>query len=100
MSSQNEKDARQAAGGLIVAFVGTAVPDEPEYRNRAFSRAGNMFQTNLIAGLKNAGANVSLVISFRPMTRFPRGTKLWAPSGYDHLKDGTPTVIPAFINIV
>lgn len=82
-----------------VAYVGCVVPDEAEYRNEAFSRAGNMFQTHLIAGLKAAHKTPSLVLGVRPMPAFPGCETLLMRSSKAILPCGVPVRLVACINI-
>ncbi len=44
-------EERNSGTGIALAFVGLVVPDRPQYRSVAFSRAGNMFQTNLLTAI-------------------------------------------------
>lgn len=81
------------------AYVGSVVPDTPEYRNEAFSRAGNMFQENLLAGLRTAGTMPSLVLGVRPMPAFPRSATLIARSSHTVLPCGIPITLLPFVNI-
>lgn len=81
------------------AYVGSVVPDTSEYRNAAFSRAGNMFQENLLAGLRDAGTIPSLVLGVRPMPAFPQSATLIARSSRAVLPCGIPVSLVPFVNI-
>ena len=56
---------------IALAYVGSVVPDELEFHNAAFSRAGVMFQQNLLFGLKRVGLNPSQIFSIRQIQSFP-----------------------------
>jgi glycosyltransferase involved in cell wall biosynthesis len=84
---------------MELAYVGSVVPDLPEYRNSAFSPAGNMFQENLLGGFLSAGTPPSLVVSGQPMPAFPRSHRLLARSREVRLSSGLPVHLAAFVNI-
>jgi hypothetical protein len=58
-------------GSLVVAYVGTVVPDTSDFAGPAFSRAGNMFQENLLGAIDDCGLKVDLISAQRPMRLFP-----------------------------
>jgi glycosyltransferase involved in cell wall biosynthesis len=66
-----------ATSDIALAFVGTAVPDEPRYHSPAFNRAGNNFQQQLIRGLALNGIFDIEVFSARPIQAYPRSSTLW-----------------------
>jgi glycosyltransferase involved in cell wall biosynthesis len=63
--------------GVEMLFVGSVVPDEPRFQTPAFSRAGAMFQLNLLNSLARAGVRISRAASMRPIPSFPRSRQLW-----------------------
>ena len=81
---------------IALAYVGPVVPDRAEYWNPAFSRAGNMFQLNLLWSLANAGLAPDLILAVQPI---PAGKPVWV-SGSTHTLAGIGTLrlIP-FLNI-
>ena len=85
--------------GIALAFVGCVVPDEPQYHSTAFSRAGNMFQINLLTSIRDAGIPVSTVISPIPIQSWPCGRPLFVRSTKYCLEDGTRVDSLAFVNI-
>jgi len=89
---------QQHRPSIALAFVGCVVPDEAQYQSVAFSRAGNMCQTNLLAGIRHGGIPVSTVISPIPTPSWPAGRLLVRSSNY-RLADGTSVASLAFINI-
>jgi glycosyltransferase involved in cell wall biosynthesis len=84
---------------LALVFVGSLVPDQPDFRNLAFNRAGNMFQENLLLGLKKAGLPASLILSQRPLRTFPFSRRLWAKPGKVDSNNGLPIVLIPFLNL-
>lgn len=83
-----------------MAFVGCVVADERRFRTTAFNRAGNMFQTNLLAGLREAGAPVSTVVSPVPIQSMPSGRSLFVRSHHYRLDEITTVDSLAFVNIL
>lgn len=83
---------------MAIAFVGCVVPDEPAYAGAAFSRSGNMFQINLLAGLKTQAIELD-VISFRPVASFPRSDTVWVRGGTVELEPGLRADLLPFINV-
>ena len=81
------------------AYVGSVVPDSPEYRNPAFSPASNMFQENLLAGLQAGGTTPSLVLSCRPMPAFPRSSRIAVKRTRGRLGCGIPVHLVPFVNV-
>jgi glycosyltransferase involved in cell wall biosynthesis len=59
---------------LHLLYIGSLVPDVPLFHTRAFNRAGNMFQANLLSGLTAAGVHVT-ILSQRPWRLFPRSSE-------------------------
>jgi glycosyltransferase involved in cell wall biosynthesis len=82
-----------------LAYIGSVVPDSPEYRNPAVSPASNMFQENLLAGLQAAGTTPSLVLSCRPMAAFPGSSRFAVKSGRGRLACGIPVRLIPFVNL-
>jgi len=62
---------------IELAFVGSVMPDSPEFVSPVFSRAGVMYQHNLLAGLAASDLVPSLVLSYRQLAAFPRGRPLF-----------------------
>jgi glycosyltransferase involved in cell wall biosynthesis len=85
---------------VALAFVGTVVPDLPRFRNRAFSRAGNMFQENLVKSLSRAGLRPSLILSQRPLRLYPRSNSLLVFGESIRLTSGQPVRLVPFVNLM
>lgn len=79
--------------------MGVVVPDEPEFHNAAFSRAGQMFQQNLLLALKHAGLTPSIVLSVRPIPSFPRSRRILIGGGVTYLPEETCVHLLPFFNI-
>jgi glycosyltransferase involved in cell wall biosynthesis len=84
---------------IKLSYVGSVVPDAAEYHNQAFSRAGNMFQENLLAGLSASGIVLSLVLSCRPMPAFPRSRRILVHARRALLSSGIPVSMIPFLNV-
>lgn len=82
-----------------VAFVGTAVPDRPEFHGPAFNRAGQMFQDGLICGVERAGLVPLDVFSIEPIASFPRSPRLVGRSGMHQLANGRAVRLVPFLNL-
>lgn len=84
--------------GLLLALVGSVVPDDPQYRTAAFSVAGNASQARLIRSLRANGVVVDEVISFVPVPSFPRSSRLWQHRATGTV-EGVRTVLLPFLNV-
>jgi glycosyltransferase involved in cell wall biosynthesis len=87
------------AVAIAVAFVGTVVPDSPQYRSAAFNRAGNTFQTKLIQGIARSGLPDVEVFSACPVQSYPKGPKIWFAAGRDRLDDHIIVRLLPFLNV-
>jgi len=86
-------------GIVHLAFVGNVVPDRVDFWGPAFSRAGNMWQENLLEALQSADMTAEVVLSQRPMRVWPRAPRLWCPSRTDCLTGGMPVRLLGFLNM-
>lgn len=74
MSNSTPPPASIAASGPIAYhFVGSVVPDRPEFRTVAFSRAGNTSQDRLLAATARAGIDLTEISSVLPAPAWPNG---------------------------
>jgi glycosyltransferase involved in cell wall biosynthesis len=62
---------------LALIFIGSVVPDAPEFRGPAFSPPGNLFQSSLLEGFAKVGVPPVAVLSQRPQRVFPRDPMIW-----------------------
>lgn len=81
------------------AYVGSVVPDTEEYRGVAFSRAGNMFQSNLLRGMATAGLQPSLILSFAPVRTFPHARRLWVKGCNEAIPGVGVVTLVGFLNL-
>lgn len=95
MTGMHKHDDRDVA----LAFVGSLVPDTAEFHNPAFSRAGNMFQLNLLAGLARAGLTCSAILSAQPTPSFPRSSLLWSGLRRVRVPEGLEVTLLPFLNV-
>jgi glycosyltransferase involved in cell wall biosynthesis len=87
------------SSNIELAFIGIVVPDEAEYINEAFSRAGNMCQTSLLLGLLNAGVTPAIILSARPLPSFPRSRQIIVKNKCINIIKKIPLKLLPFINI-
>ena len=83
---------------IALAFIGTAVPDEPAYRTTVFHRGGNNFQLQLVGGLAREGISDIEVFSARPILSYPRSSNIWIPSRREHFGEIPVRLLP-FLNV-
>lgn len=84
---------------LSLAYVGSVVPDRASFDGPAFSRAGNLFQENLIASMEKAGLPFALVLSQRPIRAFPNSRTLWMSTDRTSLASGRSVQLLPFLNL-
>jgi glycosyltransferase involved in cell wall biosynthesis len=84
---------------VTVAFVGAVVPDEPRFHLGAFSPAGNLAVRNVIVALANAGVPVNEIVSFLPIPKWPRSTRLWVGSQTVEVARGRSARLVSFLNV-
>src|ERR1035437_2535858 len=65
---------------LAVAYVSLAVPDAPEFRNRALHNNGNTFMRNVLFGLRSDPFAEVRAFSAVPMPSFPRNWQVIVPA--------------------
>lgn len=58
-------------------FAGSLVPDEPAYRNPGLSQAGNRVQAGFVEGLRQAGVDLDMILSYRPVPAYPADRRIW-----------------------
>ena len=86
-------------GSIALLYVGSVLPDLPAYHSSAFSRAGAMFQANLLLGLKHAGMRPSKILSYRQVQSFPGSRQIWVNAEKTSLDDEMPVILLPFLNI-
>jgi glycosyltransferase involved in cell wall biosynthesis len=93
--------ANKSGDSVALAFVGSVAPDDPQYHNPAFSRAGQIYQQELLVGLQRAGLPASAIISAMPVPsrRHQMTRRLWIPSQSAALGEGLCIEFVPFINV-
>ncbi len=89
----------QSSPFIPLAYVGSVVPDQPAFHSIAFSRAGNMFQENLLTALSEAGLPPDLILSQQPLRAFPNSTTLWKAKSQCQLTSGLDVQLVPFLNL-
>lgn len=84
---------------IALAFVGQVVANGETFEDPAFSRAGQMFQENLIVALKHAGIAPSVIISAYPVRAFPRSHSLCFFGKKETIAEGIPVWQVPFMNV-
>jgi len=84
---------------LSIAYIGSIVPDEPSFVNKAFSRAGNMCQLSLLKGLIKAELSPDKIFSLRPVVSFPGSSQLFCQPASAKLENNICLDFLPFINI-
>jgi glycosyltransferase involved in cell wall biosynthesis len=85
---------------IALAYVGAVVPDEPQFHTAAFNPSGQMYQQELLLGLKRAGMPASLILSVLPIPAYPNGARIWTRGGEAYLPEGLRVTFIPFINII
>jgi glycosyltransferase involved in cell wall biosynthesis len=96
-----EETQNRPQDGVALAFVGAIVPDEPQFHTTAFSRAGQMYQQEVLVGLKRAGLPASAIISVMPVPsrRHAKTGRIWVSGSSGPLAEGLSIKLVPFINI-
>jgi len=86
---------------IAFAYVGAIAPADPQFHTRAYSQAMQMFQTELLIGLKNAGMAASAIISILPVPsrRHSKTEPLWVGRQTADVADGLPITFLPFVNV-
>jgi glycosyltransferase involved in cell wall biosynthesis len=66
---------------LELAYVGPVVPDREPFNSPPFSRSGNLWQAQLLEGMKRAGLRPGLILSFVTASTSAPGRRLWVGGG-------------------
>jgi glycosyltransferase involved in cell wall biosynthesis len=83
---------------IRIAFVGTLVPDEPFFRNPAFSWGGHIFQKGMALGLSELGCT-PFIISSAPIPSYPKDRKIWVNGRSTRLPEGPAIKVLPTINV-
>ncbi len=95
------RTASTSHDGIALAYVGAIAPADPQFHTRAFSQAMQMFQHELLVGLKHAGMPPSAIISVLPVPscRHSKGEPVWVGRLNADLAEGLPITFLPFINV-
>ena len=95
------RTSRKTQDRIALAYVGAIAPADPQFHTRAFSQAMQMFQTELLIGLKKAGMPASAIISVLPVPsrRHSKSEPLWVGRHSADLAEGLPITFLPFINV-
>jgi glycosyltransferase involved in cell wall biosynthesis len=88
-----------SSGEVALAYIGCIVPDEPRFHNAAFNPSGQMYQRELLLGLKGAGMPASLILSVTPTPAYPKVERMWIRGGEVYLPDSLRVTLVSFVNI-
>jgi glycosyltransferase involved in cell wall biosynthesis len=87
------------AEDIALAYVGTVVPDESEFRNASFSPSGQMYQRELLMSLAEAGLLPSLIVSAQPTPAYPKSARVWIHGREARLPRALQLTLISFLNI-
>lgn len=88
-----------ARESMVVAFVGSVVPQSEESKYPEMSFAGALFQRNLIGSLGLAGLDVDQAYSVRPVLQRSTGKRWWFSTEHTKLEDAVPVTQLPFVNV-
>jgi len=84
---------------IAFAYVGSLVPDEPRFHNAAFNRSGQLYQQELLLGLRRSGLHSSLILSVTPTPAYPNSKRIWIRGGAAQGPEALPLNLFSFLNI-
>lgn len=82
-----------------VAFLGTLVPDDKEFQNKALTPAGNLAQDGIVCGLSKLGFDMT-VLSHRPIPSFPGDSTIFSSKRSLNYKNHIKLIVIPFLNIL
>jgi glycosyltransferase involved in cell wall biosynthesis len=85
--------------GVALAFVGAIVPENPAFQTAAFSRAGQIYQREMLEGLRRAGLPASEIVSIIPIPSYPRSDRLWIGPCREEIIEDTEVRLLPFLNV-
>lgn len=85
--------------GKSVAFIGGPLLLKEIEGSDGFSMAGYLVTSNIIKGLRAIGVDVSLIVSFFPMSAWPKTHVLFSHGGVETIEDGTLVTRLGFPNV-
>jgi len=84
---------------IAIAYVSLAVPDTPQFRNRALNTNANIFMHNVLFGLRAVGSAEVEAFSGLPVPSSPRDPRVLVRTRRLELAPGITTTSVPFVNI-
>jgi glycosyltransferase involved in cell wall biosynthesis len=84
---------------VALLFVGAIVPEKPAFQTAAFSRAGQIYQREMLEGLRRAGLPTSEIVSIIPIPSYPRSDRLWIGACREEIIEDTEVRLLPFLNV-
>jgi glycosyltransferase involved in cell wall biosynthesis len=91
--------ACSGSADAALVFVGAIVPEKPAFHTAAFSRSGQIYQREMLEGLRRAGLPVSEIISIIPMPSYPKSDRLWVGACREESIGGAEVRLLPFLNV-
>jgi glycosyltransferase involved in cell wall biosynthesis len=91
--------ARSSETEVALAFVGAIVPEKAAFHTAAFSRGGQIYQQEMLEGLKRAGLPASEIVSILPIPSYPKSDRLWVGACREEIVKGAEVRLLPFLNI-
>jgi len=84
---------------VALVFVGAIVPEKPAFQTTAFSRSGQIYQREMLEGLKRAGLPASEIVSIVPIPAYPASDRLWIGACREEIIEGAEVRLLPFLNV-
>src|SRR5580765_4451451 len=91
--------ASSGRADVALAFVGAIVPEKPAFQTAAFSRSGQIYQREMLEGLRRARLPVSQIVSIVPVPSCPRSDRLWVSACREKIMEGVEVRLLPFLNV-
>src|ERR1035437_5499978 len=89
----------KTSDNMAIAYVSSAVPDTPEFRNDALHVGGNIFMHNVLFGLRADPCAEVEAFSGVPVPSFPRSRRVIVPTQLLEIAPGITAIGVPFVNI-
>jgi len=84
---------------VALLYVGSIVPEKPVFQTAAFSRAGQIYQREMLEGLRRAGLPASEIVSIIPIPSYPGSDRLWIGACREEIIEDTEVRLLPFLNV-
>jgi glycosyltransferase involved in cell wall biosynthesis len=84
---------------VALVFVGAIVPEKLAFHTAAFSRSGQIYQREMLEGLRRAGLRASEIVSIIPIPSYPRADRLWIGACQEEIIEDTEVRLLPFLNV-